>query len=346
MADRTLIEWADATWTPVKGCTRVSPGCGGPGREGGCYAEIMAARFSNPGQWGEDLAKIVTLPDGTKDHRWTGVIRFDEAELLKPLRWKAPRKVFVCSTADLFHDGVTDEQIDRVFAVMALSPQHTFQVLTKRSARMRRYITDRARMDWLNAEIEHVGLKASVPTNCVCRCDRDDGDIRWPLPNVWLGISTEDQTRAEERIPDLLATRAAVRWISAEPLLGPIDLTQSLYTGEGGVAMRGYLRNPAEPDDFHFFANKLDWVVAGGESGPGARPMHPDWARSLRDQCAAAGVPFLFKQWGAYLPAGQVAAQTGPWDPRCGSSLLTTKKNAGRLLDGVQHDGYPARVAA
>ena len=151
VADNTKIEWTDATWTPVKGCTRVSPGCGGPGPHGGCYAEIMAARFSKPGQWGEGLAEIVTLPNGRKDHRWTGNVRFDEAELLKPLRWKRARRIFVCSTADLFHEKVEDDWIDRVFAVMALCPQHTFQVLTKRPERMREYLAGQGALRWMRA---------------------------------------------------------------------------------------------------------------------------------------------------------------------------------------------------
>ena len=285
MADQTSIEWTDSTWTPVKGCTRKSDGCRN------CYAEIMAARFSGPGQWGEGLATIVKTPQG-KDHRWTGEVRFDEAELLKPLRWKRPRKVFVCSTADLFHEDVPDEWIDRVFAVMALCPQHIFQVLTKRADRMREYLAARSGMG--SAPIcQAINM---IPNGMGNR----HGALSMPLRNVWLGVSVEDQQRADERIPDLLATPATVRWLSCEPLLGRLSLRHLQYdgmtnidalTGDHGVILplRGRGR-------------KLDWIVVGGESGPGARPMHPDWARSLRDQCAEAGVPFFFKQWGEWYP--------------------------------------------
>ena len=249
MADTTKIEWSDSTWNPIGGCTRVSEGCRN------CYAEIMAARFSDPGQWGHGLARRVTLPDGTTDHRWTGKMVLHDHRLDQPLRWKKPRRIFVNSTSDLFHENVPDEWIDRVFAVMALAPQHTFQVLTKRPARARDYMLAVGRCrSWLY-ESPPVAANPSV---------------RWrmPLPNVWLGTSVEDQATADARIPHLLATPAAVRFLSCEPLLGPVtpDLT------------------------------RIHWVIVGGESGPGARPMHPDWARGLRDQCEVAGVAFFMKQ--------------------------------------------------
>lgn len=330
MAEQTKIEWTDATWTPVKGCTRVSPGCGGPGEAGGCYAEIMAARFSKPGQWGEGLARIVTLPDGRKDHRWTGAIRFDEAELMKPLRRKRGRKIFVCSTADLFHDGVTDAQIDRVFAIMALCPQHIFQVLTKRPARMRDYLSVAGLAERLGAAciaLYNSDQSVSAGKLFAALGERQHADqpeyVPMPLPNVWLGVSVEDQQRADERIPILLKTPAAVRWLSMEPLLGPVDLT--MVAGEIGHGLHSYdaLRglNIHDDDDGHWTrVPKLAWVVLGGESGPGARPLHPDWARLVRDQCAAAGVPFFFKQWGEWLPIfetpwSSIAAQRWP-DPQ------------------------------
>lgn len=376
MSDRSKIEWTDATWTPVKGCTRVSPGCGGPGKAGGCYAEIMAARFSKPGQWGEGLAEIVTLPDGSKDHRWTGVVRFDEAELLKPLRWRRPRRIFVCSTADLFHEKVEDEWIDRVFAIMALCPQHTFQVLTKRPERMRAYFAaegryrddegvsrereclicdavNRLQESWRNGPIGPL-WEDSFRGHRLCGCQRG-----LPLPNVWLGTSTEDQQRADERIPHLLATPAAVRFVSAEPLLGPINLNRIHQVFDGGLmhswesALNGKRFDEWGEGDIEG-CPKLDWVIAGGESGPGARPMHPDWARSLRDQCAAAGVPFFFKQWGEWRPKVLGDGDHGlhrwvlPPDaprfgPHPGECLMVRrgKKETGRLLDGVTHDGMP-----
>lgn len=346
MADNTKIEWTDATWTPVKGCTRKSPGCVN------CYAEIMAARFSQPGQWGEALASIVDTPKG-KDHRWTGNVRFDEAELLKPLRWKKPRRIFVCSTSDLFHESVPDEWIDRVFAVMALCPQHTFQVLTKRADRMRDYLQARDGM----GKAEICRAINMIPAKMGNR----RGALSMPLPNVWLGVSVEDQARADERIPALIATPAAVRWLSCEPLQGPLDLCKVYATKDlDGV----YLHDAPILD--------LDWIVAGGESGPGARPMHPDWARSLRDQCQLAGVPFFFKQWGNWLP-GEVYTETVdgtthgglsrfPDSPIPGEtypgklshwwegsdsftpgpiSVQIGKKAAGRLLDGREWNEVP-----
>lgn len=271
----------------------------------------------------------------------------NEQNIDVPLRWRKPRIVRI--TADLFHETVPDEWIDRVFAVMALAPQHQFQVLTKRSKRMREYYVSRdiKEFRWrADQEIAiPLGLNVRAP------------DV-WPLPNVWLGVSVEDQARAAARIPDLLATPAAVRWISAEPLLGPVDL-------------RAHFLNP------HGFTETPRWVVVGGESGPGSRPMHPDWARSLRDQCAAAGVPFLFKQWGDWSPVrieGEDNGHLEPAYPMSGCSESDThrssqqcrfwqdeelvtwphvttlpaigarrigKQAAGRLLDGVEHNGYP-----
>ncbi|WP_323021224.1 phage Gp37/Gp68 family protein [Pararhodobacter sp.] len=326
MADRTPIEWADATWNPITGCSRVSEGCRN------CYAEIMAARFSKPGQWGEGLAQIVRKPDGSADHRWTGQVRLNDRALDQPLRWRKPRRIFVCSTSDLFHEGVPDEWLDRVFAVMALAPQHTFMVLTKRPERAREYVAPRlfespSMQDRLWS-IYHASRSKHVPA--------------WPLPNVWLGTSIEDQATADARIPHLLATPAAVRFVSAEPLLGPVDLT-------------GYLPDLDCGDG-------LDLAIVGGESGPGARPMHPDWPRALRDQCVAAGTAFFFKQWGEWAPAthdpehgGYVLRQTekvGPFDSWRANVFdpdrlegvnwrRLGKKAAGRLLDGQVWDQMP-----
>jgi protein gp37 len=231
-----------------------------------------------------------------------------------------------------------------VFAVMALAPQHSFQVLTKRPERARAYL------DRPDAR-RGAGTSASL-LSATGRYSHPDIDLtKWPLPNVWLGTSVEDQATADARIPHLLATPAAVRFISAEPLLGTVDLTNALYFGPGGITMRGYLKNPAEPDDFHYHAPKLDWVIVGGESGPGARPMHPDWARSLRDQCRAAGVAFHFKQWGEWIPTtfdnypieeqesdeieGRLAVILGLPMYRIG------KGAAGRILDGRTWDEVP-----
>lgn len=295
MSANTAIEWTDATWNPVTGCTRLSEGCRN------CYAEVMAARFNKPGQWGEGLAQIVQTPQG-KDHRWTGQVRFNEQALLAPLRWKKPRRIFVCSTSDLFQDAVPDEWIDRVFAVMALAPQHTFQVLTKRAGRMREYMdlaVGRIADQIMVLRKTDIAVRAGMGPSAVAPLPHiRPGAAWWPLANVWLGVSVEDQAAADTRIPVLLATPAAKRFLSCEPLLGPMQLgnidCQRLGLGFYWInALTGAhddMTRPCAP------VPKLDWVIVGGESGPGARPMHPDWARSLRDQCAAAGVPFFMKQ--------------------------------------------------
>jgi len=283
MADRTKIEWTDATWNPVRGCTRVSEGCRN------CYAEVMAARFSDPGQWGHGIARRVTLPNGTTDHRWTGKVALAEHLLDQPLRWRAPRHVFVNSTSDLFHESIPEDWIDRVFAVMALAPQHTFQVLTKRPERMRRYL-------------QALDIRRLVRAALPFIAGKDNEVALWdiPLPNVWLGTSIENQITADERIPVLLDTLAAVRFVSAEPLLGPVRLPGLIqYASPGNcVSIDGDWWH--EPGSCSLCRPALDWIITGGESGPGARPMHPDWARMLRDQCHEAGVAFFFKQWGEW----------------------------------------------
>lgn len=298
MSDKTAIEWTDATWNPVTGCDRVSPGCDH------CYAESIAHRF----------AGTKAYPDGFK-------VTLRPERLDQPLRWKRPRKVFVNSMSDLFHKDIPDEYIARVFAVMALAQQHTFQVLTKRHGRMRSLLNSDAFVDLFGEALytfEHpTGEETAEPIS------------QWPLPNVWVGVSVEDQQRADLRIPALLATPAAVRFLSCEPLLGPVDLNASSFIG--GDWLKG-----------------LDWVIVGGESGPGARPMHPDWARSLRDQCTAARVPFLFKQWGEWVTEDQSPeditlpatswAHLGDDQP---SVYKVGKKAAWRELDGRTWDQYP-----
>jgi len=373
MSDRSKIEWTDASWNPVRGCTRVSAGCGGPGDKGGCYAEQIAARFSDPGRPFHGFAERTA-----KGGRWTGKVALVEDMLLKPLSWRRPRHIFVNSMSDLFHESLPDAAIDRVFAVMALCPEHTFQVLTKRPARMREYCGDRETY-W-------------------------GGETPWPLRNVWLGTSVEDQATADERIPHLLATPAAVRFVSYEPALGPVDFGRWIFdwgcdrcgysggetkdhcpncgwvgfvAGEIGEAacpackelLSDYYACPncEATDEFGATGSFIDWIICGGESGPNARPMHPDWARSVRDQCAAAGVAFFFKQWGEHLPGtldkhrDMIAWQDGrteyygehqdikyseSWldNTKAGELILACrvgKKAAGRLLDGRTHDDMP-----
>jgi protein gp37 len=339
MADRTKIEWTDATWNPIRGCTRVSEGC----RH--CYAEVLAARFSDPGQWGHKLAQRVALPGGGTDHRWTGKVELVDAALDLPLRWRSPRRIFVNSTSDLFHEKVPDEWIDRVFAVMALAPQHTFQVLTKRPERMRAYAcaADVAKRVWLQTSdvADHLKLWALAAHGAVW-----GGETPWPLRNVWLGTSIEDQATADERIPHLLASPAAVRFLSAEPLLGPVALDAILTPDMGIYALTGIRSDGRGPSGFSR-GPRIDWVICGGESGPGARPMHPDWARLLRDQCARDRVPFFFKQWGEWEPRRGFACPDDlprdgwhHFDPEC-SMRRVGKKNAGRLLDGREWNEVP-----
>lgn len=326
MSAQTGIEWTDATWNPVRGCTRVSEGCRN------CYAEVMAARFSKPGQWGHGFAEIVTRPGGGIDHRWTGKVALAEDKLEVPLRWKHPRRIFVNSTSDLFHENLPDEAIDRIFAVMALCPQHTFQILTKRPERMREYFAAPTRRTSIAHRVWDIG-----------RVRRPSAETM-PLPNVWLGTSCEDQAAADARIPHLLATPAAIRFLSIEPMLGLIDLIKLRLA----IPIEGFTHfNALSAIGKYGDANGqlLNWVICGGESGPGARPMHPDWARLLRDQCTAAGVPFFFKQWGEWAPC----LISAPHDPDCehvwpdkSASLRTGKKRAGRLLDGIEHNGFPA----
>ncbi|MBW8777125.1 MAG: phage Gp37/Gp68 family protein [Stenotrophomonas sp.] len=353
MGDVTGIEWTDATWNPVRGCSRVSEGCRN------CYAEKVAQRFCGPGQPYEGL-----VHGRTKG--WNGKVRLVDTALAWPLKKRKPRRIFVNSMSDLFHESVPDDFIAAVFGIMAESPQHTFQILTKRPERMRAWF-DRAGAApraWLHEAVKGV-MGYDNPQRPAVNEDR------WPLPNVWLGVSVEDQEAADVRVPLLLQVPAAVRWLSVEPLLAPVDLSGWLFGREAPCAPC-----PRDEDCECGWSgrHKLDgeaalhWIVVGGESGARARPMHPDWARSLRDQCAAAGVPFLFKQWGAWEIAsvenghhGSVMPETGErytWlglDGRTQSpsSLGLTeayamarvsKKRSGRLLDGALHDGYPQHV--
>jgi protein gp37 len=242
MSDHSSIEWTDATWNPVRGCTKISPGCAH------CYAETFAERFRGvPGHPYEQGFDLRLVPE-----------KFSE-----PLRWVTPKMIFVNSMSDLFHEGVSDDYICDVVRVMEVATWHTFQVLTKRSERLR---------DLLHAHL-HFGAQ---------------------LPHIWWGVSVENKRHGVVRIEHLRDTPAAVRFLSIEPLLedlGPLNL--------GGIS----------------------WVIVGGESGPGARPMEKEWVMSIRDQCQAAKVPFFFKQWGG-----------------------VRKKETGRILEGRTYDEVPSRL--
>lgn len=362
MAQNTPIEWADKTWNPIRGCSKVSEGCRN------CYAMRVAARFAGKGQPYEGLAQITN-----GQPNWTGKVAFVESVLDQPLRWKAgtfdrwvydsktgkkvggsgemrPLRIFVNSMSDLFHKSVPDEWIDRIFAVMALAQKHNFLILTKRPARM---------MQWFN----RVETNTSMPVqDSICGVLHDHYKIEnpnlpaWPLPNVWLGVSVEDQGTADERIPLLMQTPAAVRFVSYEPALGPVDLSSEALR----VTIAG---TPPSGQQVHPEAGGIGWVICGGESGPDARPMKPEWARSVRDQCHAGGVPFFFKQWGEWEPTDnkQKFTYTRVIDGeplkytarsiKTGRPLFlfgdmammerVGKKNSGRLLDGREWNEFP-----
>lgn len=423
MSQKTGIEWTEATWNPLAGCSMVSPGCHN------CYAMKVAFRmekiFENADSALPHMAMASAKYKGTTKKVngkivWTGKVNIDERGLVGPLKRRRPTKYFVNSMSDLFHEDVPDDFIDRVFAVMALCPQHTFQILTKRAARMRAYCAARAEKwealclqrdqaydddhtcfkcggeglmqlsdcpeEWGEDSFSEVDRLIECPD---CAEERERRQIaQWPLPNVWLGVSVESE-EYKDRIDELRRTPAAVRFVSAEPLLGALDIAGQLSKAtlhHVSMSVSGALRNKAfdgltdsdgEPlsrkeaqaqlellqasgvklvstGGCEGFSDQtgcpghplpgLDWVICGGESGPNARPMHPDWARGLRDQCAAAGVPFFFKQWGEWAPADQVPGHprehdSHPWSVKVG------KKRAGRLLDGVLHDAMPGAVA-
>ncbi|MEA3044535.1 MAG: hypothetical protein QOH47_2373 [Sphingomonadales bacterium] len=339
MADGTKIEWTDATVNYVNGCSVVSPGCTN------CYAMRLAGTRlrHHPSRAG------LTMPTKAGPV-WTGEVRANETALLQPLRWRRPRMIFWNAHGDLFHPNVPEAWIDRQFAVMAMSPQHTHQVLTKRPDRMRAYF-DRMQephkhLSWVNDDDWDGAWTVLAHALEDMDIDHRGMQLDWPLPNVWLGVSVEDQKRADERIPDLLATPAAVRFLSCEPLLGPLDLRTIDVSGDEEIAPLGW-RWLDRLEDGEPEWPRVDWVICGGESGPKARPMHPGWARSLRDQCAAAGVPFFFKQFGEWAPdcfcdgprPHREIRRPEPGKPGC--MFRCGKKAAGRLLDGVQHDGMP-----
>lgn len=400
MGDNSRISWTDATWNPVSGCTKVSEGCAN------CYIDrtppfrIARRRFLKSGVHDRDCQVVTasnwqrmqetiecTCRSSDQIGATTGVTLHPE-RLQQPLRWRRPRRIFVNSLSDVFHDEVPDSFIAQMFAVMAASPQHTYQVLTKRPARMRTLLTSRRVMEgpggWMAFEAMVRNAYSALKNN-QGRCIREDEprglqevlgwanaeEFPWPLPNVWLGVSAENQKWADRRIPQLLETPAAVRFVSMEPLLGPVNLTRlhghcPTHDFEGG-----FCSGPC-PDLII-----PDWVIVGGESGPNARPMHPDWARKLRDQCRQVGIPFWFKQWGEWVEVPIEEARHGdqwllsrdgavwgwpyPWrednPPQAGADegrwaderdVLLRRvgtKTAGHLIEGVEYHQWPAAVA-
>jgi len=277
MSDGSKIEWTEVTWNPVTGCTKVSPGCDH------CYAETFAERWrGTPGHHFENGFDVTLRPE----------------RLSQPLRWKRPRRIFVNSMSDLFHEAVPDRYIAQVFAVMALAPQHTFQVLTKRHGRMRSLLAGGPRHAWVVprhpspfVQAVHAEVRSLAPAGPM---------LRWPLPNVWLGVSAEDQKWFDIRVPALMETPSAVRFVSCEPLLGWIDMAFDHECGDPP-----HLYCPPVPD----------WVIIGGESGPGARPMKLEWAREIVEQCGWSGIAPFVKQLGSVL-GREIGAGSkgGDWD--------------------------------
>lgn len=329
MAEHSKIEWTEATWNPVTGCTKVSPGCAH------CYAErIHDARHAAyragkkvPAQYATPFEKVVLHPD----------------RLELPRHWRKPRLIFVNSMSDLFHEDVPDKFIAKVFQTMHFSPQHTFQVLTKRPRRMAKWLKrcgNGGGLGWMT----HNGTepaKAYRGTGIIVGLAKN-----WPLPNVWLGVSVENQRMADQRIPLLLQAEAARSFVSVEPLLDIVNLEKWLPIYP--------LRMPEEDMPPH-----LSWAIVGGESGPEARPMHPGWARALRDQCVEAGVPFFFKQWGGWIPIQYISQDKKPLlkislakddlqerivgeGEQAVNMVRVGKKKAGRLLDGREWNQMPA----
>lgn len=359
MATKTKIEWTEETWNPIAGCDKVSAGCKN------CYAIGMAWRLKHMPHMKELYGPLVGKSAGGAVN-WTGKIGFNEKALMAPLERKKPTRYFVNSMSDLFHDGVPFDYIDKVFAVMAACPQHTFQVLTKRPERM---------VEWFKGKLARVITELELIADDYL--ESGHGEVmyerlsevaykltlgeNWPLPNVWVGVSVEDQKSADARIPLLLRVPAAVRWLSCEPMLGAVDLQQYIAFNP----LEKYCTDCGDPavtpcDHSDCKLKRINWVVCGGESGHGSRPMHPEWARGLRDQCKEAGVPFFFKQWGDWSavepgnPLEVFIDDNEQWLPATGRKIFSGDKvwrmrrvgkhKAGRELDGVLWDEYPQNI--
>jgi protein gp37 len=320
MGDKSKILWCDATWNPVAGCSvePISEGCQN------CYARQMANRMGGEKQHFHGLTE-------KHGHGWSGKINFYPDILLAPLRWVKPRQIFVGSMGDLFYERVSDDLIDQVFGVIAACSvqedrNHRFLILTKRPERLRQYLVTENIEKWIDYASSFM-LDGKFFLDRVSR-------VSWPFENLWIGTSAENQEQFDKRIPEILKTPAIKRFVSIEPMLGPIGLS--------------YL---------------VDWVICGGESGPRGRPLHPDWVRRLRDQCAALDIPFMFKQWGMWKPVDWYeeathAIRTDGYVTKFGNEPLSIsrakkptagwqgiaklgKTKAGRELDGEIHTGSP-----
>lgn len=321
-------------WNPVTGCTKISPGCQN------CYAERMAKRLAGRCGYPKDEPFKVTLHPN---------------RLEEPLGWKKPRRIFVCSMADLFHEDVPDEFIFKVFNTMANAQWicgHTFMVLTKRPERMRDIIKA------IEADLAEQRKPVRNPNGTTTHYLT----FSFPLNRIYLGVTCENQEQADKRIPILLQIPAAVRFVSVEPMLGPVDLKMGKCNHCQIRGQQFHVKHHCE-ECGRLAGKNIDWVICGGESGPEARPMHPGWARSLRDQCQAAGVPYFFKQHGEWEPFYDRDKDDPDWqnvpEEKTGVCRLNLaggkgfhgdrliyfrrvgKKKAGRLLDGRTWDEFP-----
>jgi protein gp37 len=326
----TKISWATESWNPFVGCSLVSPACTN------CYAMHQAARMlrmrrgqirTRPELPGNPYDGVVTA--AKNGPVWTGVLnQATEATRFQPLKWGRPRTVFVGSMTDFFHPAAGDAWRIEALAIMALTPRHTYLILTKRSGEMRRLMADPATQKAVWTKASEISIQRNIKPAQL----ESVSPGRWPLPNVALGVSAEDQTRADERIPALLATPAAQRFVSCEPLLGPVNLEWAL--GHPMEIAAGFLAHGHFAPGLELL-RRLDFVITGGGNDLDGRPTHPDWLRALRDQCAAAEVKFHFKQWGAWapIPALLPAERDAFWelearvapaedDPNCRTRLL------------------------
>ncbi|PSB49756.1 phage Gp37/Gp68 family protein [filamentous cyanobacterium Phorm 6] len=266
---KTKISWTSETWNPLVGCSKISAGCSR------CYAAEAAKS-----------ARLQQFPQYQKVKDWDGTIEFVENQLLKPLSWRSPKKVFVCSMSDIGHKNVKDEWLNKIFAVMAMCPQHIFQVLTKRPERLLEYFSDPNCARWICDEVLNILSDEANPGKWKFKVHGDEVNIKIPLPNVWVGTSVENQKVADDRIPQLLQIPAAKLFLSCEPLLEAVDLTK-IYR----------ISNLTQTE--LTWLDYLHWIILGGESGVGARPCHIDWIRSIVQQCRPTNVAVFVKQLGS-----------------------------------------------
>lgn len=327
------------TWNPLLGCMKVSEGCKN------CYAEKQAFRIAHMGN--EGYKKVTNFPD----KGWNGETEIVADSFYKPLQWKRPRVIFVCSMGDLFFSKHEELEIDKVFAIAALCPQHIFIILTKRPKQMAAYFNIG------NEELIGKWEEGSYEIGIADKNDDIDAPAvfiynrthrQWPLKNIWLGVSAENQKQADIRIKFLLETPAVVHGVSIEPMLGSLNLIPHINLEKEN--------SPHPGGDVRSTEGGLDWVICGGESGHKARPTHPDWVRSIRDQCKAANTPFFFKQWGELIPSCQArhlklplsefahknVQFQSPHNPdKTNTYFKIGKHKTGNLLDGQKHEQYP-----